>query len=297
MTCVAVTALLAVVVTIPFIVAYCCITSEQWFYDIRARPASQQVCDAKSPRPAPRQPGKLETTLAREGTRRNNSMPTKEDSDVRTADSRDRPASLEVRDESPRPAPRSPKKLDRESTRRNFSIPRKDDSSDSRTADCCSASVQTTSSRTPALSKRVQLDRRHIARQAPRESVFDVEADVAIKSLLEEQGIQLPCKKEHFPVTSPSATPELRRDLPYDMSNQCVGGAQSSCAAMRLSSTATLSSPRPGSTSSDIDKPLQTFQRESSSGAVNARRVRCSRGTFAYTRRLDLYTLPEGDSV
>jgi hypothetical protein len=68
MTCVAVTALLAVVVTIPFIVAYGFLTAEEWFCDGGARQANLHQVGDGSQRPAPRPPEKLSTVLARENT-------------------------------------------------------------------------------------------------------------------------------------------------------------------------------------------------------------------------------------
>jgi hypothetical protein len=160
-TCVAVTALLAVIVTVPFLVAYCASTSEQWDCDSRARPARQQV-----------------------------------------------------RDESPRPAPSPPKRLARESTRRDISMAKKEDSHP-RTAGRCSASVQTTSSRTPAdpaSSRRVKLDVRAVAEVAP-------------------------------------SSTRARQDPPHNMRNH---QNRSSSHTMEPSSTAKSSSRRSGSTSSDM---------------------------------------------
>ena len=65
MTCVAVTALLAVVVTIPFIVAYEFLTAEEWFCDRVARQANLRDGTV---RPALSPPEKLSTELARENT-------------------------------------------------------------------------------------------------------------------------------------------------------------------------------------------------------------------------------------
>ena len=308
MTCVALTALLAFIVTVPFLVAYCVSTSEEWFCDSRARPARQQARD-ESTRPAPRPPKRL----AHESTRRDISTAKKEDSRPRTADSA-RPARQQARNESPRPAPRPLGRLAmtlaRESTRRDISTAKKEDSCP-RTASRCSASVQTASSRTPAnpaSSKRVQLDVRHVAHQAPRKRVFEfscegVEAVVEMESFGKEQSIELSGRHmalasskstldrevDHFPVTPPSTTPERGQDPSHNMSNRQKRGEQSSSDAMEPSSTATSSSRRSGSTSSDI----QTLQ--ASSGAVDARRVRGYRRAFSYTRRANLYTLPEED--
>ena len=269
MICVAVTALLAFIVTVPFLVAYLVSTSEDWFCDSRARPARLKCATSHQGlrRDAPAWEA-CDDACPREHARHDISVVKREDSHPRTADSR--PARQQFCDESPRPAPCAPTRLAREHTRRDISMAKKASYDDAQAGDEKESFQEEEST---------ELSCRHMAISSSK-STLDREED-------------------HFPVTPPSTTPERGQDPSHNMSTHQRRGAQSSSDVMEPSSTAMSSSRRSGSTSGRIKQ--EVWLSSELPGAVAARRILCRkdriRRAFSYTRRSDLYLIPEEDPV